>query len=175
MKFSDIPQFPHSSYSVDVAWEYLEKHLADELFPPEGMASLDLEPDFQRAHVWTEQQQIAYVEYILRGGTTGKDIYFNHTGWHTDFRGSYVIVDGKQRLRAVRRFIGNEIPIFGTYFQDFEDHIRVHHGRFHWHIASLQTREEVLKWYLDFNSAGTAHTPEEIERVRALLAQTNNE
>ena len=38
-------------------------------------------------------------------------------------------------------------------------------------INDLQTREEVLTWYLDFNSCGTVHSEEEIARVRKLLAE----
>ena len=33
----------------------------------------------------------------------------------------------------------------------------------------LQTREEVLQWYLELNSTGTPHTKKELDRVKALL------
>ena len=57
-------------YRVDVMWSYLFSHLNhyNESY------GIDLDPDFQRAHVWAEAQQIAYVEYQLRGGISGKDI-----------------------------------------------------------------------------------------------------
>ena len=42
---------------------------------------LQLNPEFQRGHVWTEEQQIAWVEYYLRGGKSGNTIYLNnHSG-----------------------------------------------------------------------------------------------
>lgn len=37
-------------------------------------------------------------------------------------------------------------------------------------INNLQTRKEVLQWYIEFNSGGTVHTKEEIDRVKELLA-----
>lgn len=36
-------------------------------------------------------------------------------------------------------------------------------------INDLQTKADVLQWYIDFNSGGVVHTDEEIERVKKLL------
>lgn len=66
LKYSDIPKFPRSAYEVDVPWGYIEKHLKSIL--SDGPSGLNLDPDFQRAHVWTEEQQRAYIEYQLMGG-----------------------------------------------------------------------------------------------------------
>lgn len=93
MKFKDVHTMPRDFYKVDVGWNYLEKMIKED----EEDIGLDLNPDFQRAHVWTEQQQIAYVEYILKGGRSGKELYFNANNF-PNVIGEYVIVDGKQRL-----------------------------------------------------------------------------
>ena len=74
-KYSDIELFPRAHYEVDVDWHYLEAHLKNAL--EDG---LNLNPEFQRAHVWTREQQVAYVEYILRGGEVGRNITFNCPG-----------------------------------------------------------------------------------------------
>jgi len=115
-RFRDIEKFPHCGYRVDISWTYLESQIKSDL----GI-NLDLNPDFQRGHVWTERQQIEYCEYILRGGTSGRELYFNCPGWGRDWRGPYEIVDGKQRLCAVRRFMGGDIPVFGGYLSDYSD------------------------------------------------------
>lgn len=79
MRFRDIPQFiSGGSYQVDVQMEYLIKWI-DEMIQNEG---LQLCPDFQRGHVWTEEQQIKYIEFVLRGGKSGKVIYLNNPSWH---------------------------------------------------------------------------------------------
>lgn len=44
---------------------------------------LILNPDFQRGHVWTEDQQIAYVEFKLKKGKDPSPILFNHPAWMT--------------------------------------------------------------------------------------------
>ncbi len=169
--FSDVPQFTrHAGYKVDVSWQMLDEYMKHAGEAVDG--GLDLEPDFQRAHVWTEAQQVRYVEYILRGGMSGRDLYFNCAGWNqtSERQGPYVIVDGKQRLRAVLRFMHGEIPAFGHRLSDYGDKPDFIGARFHWHVNDLGTREEILQWYLDLNRGGTVHTDEEIAKVEALLA-----
>lgn len=169
-RFQDIKTFPRCPYRVDVGWSFLEEYIESQSDKRSGsIAALDLEPDFQRAHIWTIGQQIAYVEYILQGGTSGRELYFNCAGWGRDYRGPYVIVDGKQRLQAVRRFMHNEIPAFGHCREDYTDAPDLMVARFSWNIASLDTRAEVLRWYLNFNAGGSIHTSEELDRVRELL------
>lgn len=166
MRFRDIKTFPLCPYRCDVSWSMLEFHMKDDL----ASGFLDLNPDFQRAHVWTPEQQTSYVEYVLRGGTSGKELYFNCPDYalgSTD--GPYVIVDGKQRLHAVRRFMHGEIPAFGHYRMEYSDDPDLTVARFSWNIAALRTRAEVLEWYLNFNAGGTVHTEEELRRVRELL------
>lgn len=170
MKFSDVPQFTRSaSWAVDVSWRYLETHYAQQL--AEG---LDVDPDFQRGHVWTPEQQVRYVEFIMRGGQTGRDILTNHPNWQTGdpHKGPYVLVDGKQRLTAVLGFLRDEVLAFGYRFSEYQDkaHMRFKLG-FKWHVNDLKTRAEVLKWYLDLNTGGTVHTDDEIRRVQQLLAE----
>lgn len=163
----DIPQFIHGgSYAVHISWSYLRDHIRAHV---SERPCLDLDPDFQRAHVWTEAQQIAYVEYCLRGGESGRDLWFNCAGWMRDSRGPYVIVDGKQRLEAVRRFLDDEIPAFGHQLSDYGDKLRPMEPAFIWHVNNLPTRAEVLEWYLQLNSGGTVHTPDELARVQELL------
>ena len=130
--------------------------------------NLQLNPDFQRGNVWTEQQQISYVEYILKGGTSARVIYFNQAGWMTNFEGDFVCVDGLQRITALLRFINNDLKVFGTYYKDFEDKL---YDRVDIliNINNLKTRKEVLQWYIEFNTGGTIHTEDEINKVKELL------
>lgn len=79
MRFADIPKFTRSSsYSIHVGWSYLVKYLLHQV----TYNGLDMYPDFQRPHVWTAEQQSRYVEYVLKGGMSGLDIYTNCPGWH---------------------------------------------------------------------------------------------
>ena len=165
--FEQIKKFPHCSYRVDIDWNYLEEKIQTDI----RELNLDLNPDFQRAHVWTESQQIAYCEYILRNGASGRELYFNCAGWMRDFHGPYVIVDGKQRLEAVRSFMNGKIKVFGSYINEYENKPDMLIARFSWNIAALETKEEILQWYLDFNSGGTIHTEAELQKVKNILTR----
>jgi uncharacterized protein with ParB-like and HNH nuclease domain len=133
--------------------------------------TFELDPDFQRNHVWSREKQVRFVEFILRGGTSALNIYFNCPGWQACSHvegGRFVLVDGKQRLEAVRAFLRGDFPVCGHYFAEFTDRLPLH-ARFSVHINNLPTDAEVLQWYLDLNDGGVVHTTEEIARVRAML------
>lgn len=169
MKFNDIPQISHANYRVNIPWSLLERALQGYFEDYQ----LNIEPDFQRNHVWTLIQQTRYIEWVLRGGKSGRELLFNCPGWGTSYQiNKMVLVDGLQRLTAVRKFLNNDIPIFGdNYFKDFEDRICIGGPDFVFYVNNLPTRKQVLQWYLDINSGGTPHTEEEIEKVRKLLEE----
>lgn len=165
-RLRDIPQFTrYGNYEVDIPWAQLERYI----WGQQKEYGLNLDPDFQRAHVWNREKQIAYVEFILRGGHSSRVLYSNHSHWNSGMDGEYVLVDGKQRLHAVRLFLRNQNPAFGHYLWEYADTHGMMGITFRWQINDLPTRVQVLQWYLDLNAGGVIHTSEEIEKVRALL------
>jgi hypothetical protein len=161
---------PGAAWRVHVEWNYIEWWLDRQ----RNDVGLDLDPDFQRAHVWSERRQRRYVEYVLRGGQVSSTIHFNSPGWQRASRpGPIVLVDGKQRLEAVRRFMADDLRIFGGWtLSDFggaQGLLRPTSSRFEMHVNDLLTRAEVLQWYLDLNEGGVAHTEDELRKVRDLL------
>lgn len=166
--FQDIPPFIRwNSYIIDMWWteveRWIERHNED--------FGVELDPDFQRAHVWTRDKQIAYVEHCLRGGRASNTIHWNCHDWH-ECTGKHplVLVDGKQRLEAVRAFLCGDIPAFGTLYPDFTGVMRPLVGAsFKFHVNNLPTRADVLRWYLELNAGGVVHTEKELEKVRKLL------
>ena len=157
MKSSDIPQMlaNKANYHINVGLRYFNQTI-QEYIDDQGLI---LNPDFQRGYIWTEEQQIAYIEYILRGGSSGKDLYFNKPSWHTKAQTKYddfVCVDGLQRI---------------TLLNEFEDQPKFIDPRMHIHINDLQLESDVLRWYIEMNSGGTPHTKEEIVRVKKMLQE----
>jgi hypothetical protein len=156
--------FPSSAYEIDVHLGYLEE--AVQRYGAEY--GLDLNPDFQRAHVWTREQQAAFVVYLLQGGPSARVLYFACHGWSRSVPMSpMVIVDGKQRLEAVLSFLRDEYPIHGRVCSKWTGRLRMHRG-FKINIADVD-RERTLRWYLALNTGGTPHTDSEISRVKELL------
>lgn len=166
MKFKDITTFTRPAhYHVDVSLPDLKEYIDHKV-----ECGLQLNPDFQRGHVWTEEQQIAYVEYMLRGGTSGREIYFNMPNLDWSNETDFVCVDGLQRITACLRFLNNEIRAFGTMYEDFEGRIDHQVGLSIW-VNILETRREVLVWYLEMNSGGTPHTDTELEKIKRMIEE----
>lgn len=171
MKFSEIPRFiTEGSWECDYTIPMLINFI-QELEQEEG---LEMNPDFQRGHVWTEEQQVNYLEFFLKGGKTARVIYLNINDWQTEpvkpEDKIAVCVDGLQRYTTFKRFYNNEIKAFGCYYKEFTDSPRA----YQWvklNINNLRTRKEVLEWYIQFNSGGTVHSKEEINKVKELLKQ----
>lgn len=138
-----------------------------------------MNPDFQRGHVWTKAQQKAYIEFLLKGGTSGRDVYFNNPSQHISVKpgeyNDYVCVDGLQRITAIQKFVANEIKVFGSYFREFTDPRQINMNTIRVHINDLKTKDEVLIWYLEMNSGGTPHSKKELNRVKAMLTKSNPE
>ena len=171
IRLSEVDPIPGTTpYAVDVHLNFLEKNL--ELLG-EG-SGLNLDPDFQRGHVWNTEQQKRFVEYRLRGGLYGRDIWFNSVNWGRKGEEEVQIIDGLQRLTAMRLFLKNEMKAFGQTYAEFhaEDQRQIGFSintGLRFHVNNLPTRAAILKWYLDLNAGGTPHTAEEILRVRGLL------
>lgn len=161
-KFSNIPRYtPPGDYVVDVSWRGLESTLK--------MFNVDMEPDFQRGHVWTLQQQRDFIWFLMRGGRTS-NILFNCPEWPAvppDRR--VVLVDGLQRLTAclmwINKGLRDPMKRLVSAYKDFPWNSMA----LRFEVNRLRSREDVLRWYLEVNSGGTPHTREELERVRALL------
>ena len=86
----------------------------------------------------------------------------------SSFKGPFYLVDGKQRLQAVRLFLNNKIKAFGYYYNEYEDELHLIGPDFLINVNDLATREEVLQWYLDLNSGGVVHTEEELNKVKKI-------
>jgi hypothetical protein len=176
LSLDDLPKrMGWGNYQVEVSWRFLEEQLADWKHD----LGLDLDPDFQRGHVWTETQQRAYVEFCLTGGKNANFILFNARGWNgrsTEGMGPLELVDGKQRLTAILRFLHDDLSVFddvpglGPVFRRDLDRLDSVDLRLSVFINGLNTRAEVLRWYLELNSGGTPHTQEELDKVRGMAA-----
>jgi hypothetical protein len=181
-KVSEVPQYISVEYNTEIGFGHLREWLeALDQETKENFGSnycLDLIPDFQRGHVWSLDQKVAFVEHVLMGGRSGLEILFNATFYAKSSDGipmdSYC-VDGLQRISAVLDFLDEKFKVFphlnngGLLASDFRDQRRLKQFRFKVQVGSFQTRAEILEWYLQVNSGGTPHTKEELERVRKLL------
>ncbi len=167
-----------ATYEVDCQWQHLAG-LLERLGKDYG--GLDLCPDFQRGHVWTQDQQRHFVENVLRGivSTSGLLVQFNCANWKLDYDETksdlplgLQCIDGVQRMTAVSEFLAGRVHPFGLGLDDLENSsfspINLSY-RFRIAVHDYAWRADLLQHYLDLNAGGTPHPASEIERVRALL------
>lgn len=171
-----LPKLIQYNYAVD--WDLCGiEHSLDHYAESYG---LDLNPDFQRGHVWTMDQRTRFMEYFIKGGKVYAPIIFNSPAFAgysksgiSDLDETIVIVDGLQRLTTFRMFMANQVPVFGGYKLEDFDKPRLITRSSHFRVAvnTLQTRKELLQFYLELNEGHIAHSTSELERVRNLLLE----
>jgi hypothetical protein len=165
-----------AQYETDIFFSSLEQSLASYAKDWGGM---ELNPDYQRGHVWTSDQQRHYIENILRGvvSTSGFVIQMNCPNWDVDkYQGDlprgFQCIDGLQRITAVLKFLAGEVHPFGLNVDELDGtsfSMRRSLFRFRFAIHNFESRADLLQHYLDLNVGGTPHTSEEITRVKGLL------
>lgn len=147
---------------------------------------LDLQPDFQRGHKWTEQQQSHFIENAIRGVLPSSAflVQFNCPNFDDgNYEGSLPLglqcIDGLQRITAISRFMRGEIKAFDYSVEELHDtKYSLTSGSFlnlNLEIFTYQRRVDVIQHYIDFNSGGTKHEESEIDRVKNLLILTESD
>jgi hypothetical protein len=66
--------------------------------------NIELNPRFQRRETWTDTRKSAFIESLILGLPIPQLVLAERA----DRRGSYIVIDGKQRLIALRRFAAEE-------------------------------------------------------------------
>jgi hypothetical protein len=134
-------------------------------------------PDYQRSAVWTDDQCARFIGFLVEGGEA-PSVYVQR--WPLRMDKPDEILDGLQRITAIRRFLDNEVPLELTdgtrmYLRDFDpESQRLLTGNagptVTLQFVLYDKRADVLDMYLRLNRGGTPHSDEEIERVVRLRA-----
>ena len=141
----------------------------------------DLNPDYQRGHVWTDEQGEKFVGHMLEGGQVPLIFVQRYDSQKNAPKGvdystlPIEVIDGQQRLQAICRFMRGKIAA------ELSDGRRLWYKDFHEveqrmlpniKVAYVDVdRATKLRFYLRLNRGGTVHTDAEIQHVRDLLAQ----
>jgi hypothetical protein len=97
MKYSEQP------FSVGSMVEQFEKN------------ALLVNPDYQRGAVWSERQQVKFIDSIFRGYPV--PAVFIRAIEHQGLRGAHTtfeLIDGQQRLRACADFMSDKLKLAPT-------------------------------------------------------------
>ncbi len=172
----DIPKFPNCNYKITVNWIDINNQFIN------SDKILELNPEYQRGYVWSQNQKQDYIEYKLKGGLGANIIYWNYPNLKNDIGTSewyntYELVDDKQRLNAVLEFLNDKVKVFGKYLSEFEDAkiaMKRQSYYFEFHINQLTTKKEVVEWYLGLNRGGTVHKAKDLKIAEKYFNEYQN-
>lgn len=158
---------------------------------------LDMNPPYQRNHVWTVEQRMALVESWIQGIPCGAVIlnkrdteqWRQTTGHEVTGAGDvWGVVDGKQRIETARQWFTGALQVPSEWFEDYEvdapqglvSYLSLslpaqrHQGQ-SWFLpvieAILPSPEAEAELFLRVNSGGTAQMPEILEHARRLAGR----
>lgn len=129
------------------------------------------DPDFQRGYVWTQRDKEAFLEALFAGRPIGSFIFVDYP--YEVHQGAQVVLDGKQRLSALTEFMCSQVPVFGKYIHELSpgdrDYIRGVTVQVGVLSATDVSRADLLRVFLEQNTAGVPQSEEHLEHVRKLL------
>lgn len=158
---------PDCTYHVNVGMGHLPQAIEQ--------YGVDLDPVYQRGHVWDENQESSFVGAMLENSRSIPPFWFNWVS-RDHHRSHSEIVDGKQRIKAILRWLNREFTAIcpcgaKVHLDDLDtvDHRNINMSTtMEWNFVDLSNKE-VMKFYLRLNSGGTVHSSEELDRVRSLI------
>lgn len=142
---------------------------------------ININPPYQRNHVWTSEQQEAFMGALLQDDSRIPPIYVNQ---RDDEKKTCDVVDGKQRITAILAWLNDEILAFcpsghTVRYSDFlktttDKRILGIRVTLHWRFLQL-SEVDAMRFYVALNSGGTIHTENEIARVKRLIVKAERQ
>lgn len=178
-----IKPLDRPGYTCDFAMLTARKSLIGLL---EHADQLEMIPDFQRGLVWSQENQIYFIECMLKNllpksayNLTFNMPYFFNTPTHksenpTKYK-NLVCIDGLQRFTTIENFVLGKFKVFND--QIAIDDLRftpfdLKGKTFTINVFEYDNTQDILNLYLNMNTGGIAHADSEIKRVKALLEKT---
>jgi hydrogenase maturation factor len=151
----------------DLRLQYSQRTMGD-LFSKAYKFGLNLDPEYQREHVWTIEDKISLIDSIFNNIDIGKFVYV-HLGYSGEY--IYEVLDGKQRIRAILDFYEDRFKYKGKYFSDLSNRDQDHFDGYSISYAEIQnaTYEQKLKYFLKLNTGGRIMAKEHLEKVQKML------
>ena len=169
--FNQMSSLPASMRFQGVHQEllvYLDYQLSEKVgyvFPIEDFEIPKYIPPYQRSNdKWTMEMKVKFIENVLRGVKT--NIIICSYGDNEDA----IILDGQQRLTAIKEFLTNKFPILdGKYFyKDIKEEVKRLAVTIGFYALNAKDEEEAVKFYIDMNENIT-HSKEDIIKAKKYL------
>jgi hypothetical protein len=127
-------------------------------------------PDYQRGYVWNEQDEINLIDSVFNGSDIGKFVFLKYEWPKTDVD----VLDGKQRLNTLVRFITSQFSYKGLYWHQLSKSDRYKFEDRKVQVAELDanrfTEADKLRLFLQVNVAGVPQDESHLTEIRQKLA-----
>lgn len=151
----------------DFILNYMQQEIRD-LFSKVYHFEVDFCPDYQRDFVWDEKDKEALIDSVFNNIDIGKFVFIDK-GYCNDLL--YEILDGKQRLSALKDFYENKFTYKGLYFNELSKKEQDYFESYYVSVAEVSdsSREQILKYFLMLNRQGRIMSQEQLKKVEKML------
>lgn len=124
-------------------------------------------PPFQRPHVWSLEQEKAFIQSIWLGLPLGSytfhELDSQNKPPYLPIAMSGWLLDGQQRLTAIERYWNNEFAVFDLYWNELTpvEQRRFQHTKFSHFKVRLSSEDQAREVYDRLSFGGTAHTEDQ--------------
>lgn len=132
-------------------------------------SGVDMEVEYQREHVWTISDKLDLIDSIFNNIDIGKFVFVQR-----DFSvdgALYEILDGKQRLTAIKEFYEDRYKYKGFYFSElsqFDKNKFENHGIAYGYLEN-PSKEAIFETFIKLNTCGKPMASKHIDKVKKLL------
>lgn len=156
----------------DVFFQYSQRSIGSIFGTYYGSGGLNLNPDYQRDLVWSDEQKIALIDSVFRNVDIGKFAIIRRS-FKDDVLYYYEVLDGKQRIQALIDFYESRFEYKGRRFIELctRDQYHFEEYRINWAETEPLTDEQKYRYFLKLNVSGVPMSKEHLKRVKNLLKQ----
>ncbi|EGV4406626.1 DUF262 domain-containing protein, partial [Salmonella enterica] len=131
--------------------------------------------NYQREYVWGHEEQQSFLNVVISGFPIGSVALAKAPDWYSRELPYIEVVDGKQRLTTLKKFITNEIPIIladgSLYWRDMTRAEQLAFGRRSLPAIVLDevTYKDRLAYFMAVNFTGVPQSEEHKRHVMQLM------
>jgi len=166
---------PVTGNSTEILCEKDEFHLSymqqdiDSLLHKHYYFGVDMDPEYQRDHVWDIDDKVALIDSLMKNYDLGKFLFNRRS--YSEKGELYEIVDGKQRMTALIEFYEDRFAYKGLLFSQMSIRDQNQFRGFTVNVAEVNelNKNQLIELFIRVNTNGRIMSQEHLENVKNLL------
>lgn len=141
---------------------------------------IDVNPEYQRGNVWTEEQKVKLIDSIFNNINIGSFVFVEKK-WFTDEHEitseMFEILDGKQRLTAIIDYVSSKFPYKGKYWHELSPYSQSQFENQGILVGEMKlnrkdkeyNRKQVIEQFVRLNEGGTSMDKEILYKAKKMI------